>query len=356
MPEQRMPEPRTPEQWGGPWQHGSRRPAPGFGRRMFAAFVTMMSLMVAVPALVGVYVGSRLPSGGPALAVGIALVTVLVLLAIAARVFARSIRAARELVDATGRLAEGDYATRVSGNGPRSMTAVMSSFNRMADRLESEDMRRRTLLADLGHELRTPLTVLQGRVEALIDGVHPVDEEHLTSLLADIATMERLLDDLRTLSLSQAGALSLHPEPTDLDAMAADLAHAYRSVDPGISVEVDGAIGTLVVDPVRIREVLTNLLNNAVTALTSGGGAIRLALRRGVDGAVIEVVDDGPGIPASELGHVFDRFHTGDTRIGSGIGLALSRELVEAHGGTITLESTEGAGTSVTIALPIAEP
>jgi two-component system sensor histidine kinase BaeS len=313
----------------------------------------MVSLMVAVPALVGVYVGSRLPTGGPAIAVGIALVMVAVLLAIAARVFARSIRAARELVDATAHLAEGDYSTRVSGNGPRSMGAVMSSFNRMAERLESEDVRRRTLLADLGHELRTPLTVLQGRVEALIDGVHPADQDHLTSLLADIETMERLLDDLRTLSLSQAGALSLHPEPTDLDAMAADLAHAYRSVDPGISVAVDGTIGTLTLDPVRIREVLTNVLNNAVTALSSSGGEIRLLLRRDKAEAVVDVIDDGPGIPASELGNVFDRFHTGDSRIGSGIGLALSRELVEAHGGSIAIESTEGVGTSVRILLPV---
>jgi signal transduction histidine kinase len=339
------------EHWGGPWRHGpSSRPPPGFGRRFVAAFLTMVLLMVAVPALVGVYVGSRFPTGGPAIAVGIALITVVALLALTLRVFARSFRAARELVDATGRLAEGDYAARVSATGPRTLAAVITSFNRMAERLESEDARRRALLADLGHELRTPLTVLQGRVEALIDGVHPPDEKHLVSLLADVETMERLLEDLRTLSLSQAGALSLHPEPTDIDAMATDLAHAYRSAE--IDVRVEGSVGRMVeVDPIRIREVFINLLNNASTAL-SAGGCIRLVLSEADGQAVFEVIDDGRGIPASELGEVFERYRTGDTRLGSGIGLALSRELVEAHRGTINIDSVEGEGTTVSVSLP----
>lgn len=307
--------------------------------------------MVGVPALVGVYVGSRFPQGGPAVALVIAVVTVIALLALAARVFGRTILSARQLVDATGRLAEGDYAARVTSDAPRSLAAVVSSFNRMADRLESEDTRRRALLADLGHELRTPLTVLQGRVEALIDGVHPSDQRHLEALLSDIYTMERLLEDLRTLSLSQAGALSLHPEPSDLDAIAADLAHAYRT--PDLDVRIEGSIGEpIVVDPVRITEVLTNLLNNAVAAL-SDAGLIRLQLSREDDEAVVKVIDDGPGIPASELGGVFERYRTGDTRLGSGIGLALSRELVEAHGGSIAIDSVEGGGTTVTVRLPM---
>lgn len=314
----------------------------------------MASLMVGVPALVGVYVGSRFPQGGPVVAVVIAIVTVFALLAITARVFGRTIFSARQLVDATGRLADGDYSARVTADAPRSLAAVVSAFNRMAERLESEDARRRALLADLGHELRTPLTVLQGRVEALIDGVHPRDEDHLGALLGDIVVMERLLEDLRTLSLSQAGALSLHPEPTDLDAVAADLAHAYRTAE--IEVRTEGVIGTpVVVDPIRVREVLTNLLNNAVTALSSGG-RIRVVLSRADDQAVVSIIDDGPGIPASELGGVFDRYRTGDSRHGSGIGLALSRELVEAHGGRIDIQSVEGRGTTVRVALPIGPP
>lgn len=311
----------------------------------------MATVMVGVPALVGVYVGSRFPEGGPAVAVAIALVTVVALLAVTARVFGRTIFSARQLVDATGRLAEGDYSARVTGQAPRSLSAVVSAFNRMAERLESEDIRRRALLADLGHELRTPLTVLQGRVEALLDGVHPIDEPHLEALLGDILMMERLLEDLRTLSLSQAGALSLHPEPTDLDAMAADLAHAYRTGD--IDVHIEGSIGqTVQVDPIRIKEVMTNLLNNAVAALADSG-RIRLVLSRSDGHARVSVVDDGPGIPASELGAVFERYRTGDTLHGSGIGLALSRELVEAHGGSIAIESEEGNGTRVVVLLPI---
>ncbi len=342
-----------------PWRHHQRfgppsRPPPGFGRRFFVAFAVIATLMVGVPALVGVYVGSRFPQGGPAVAVGIALATVIALLAIAARVFGRTIFSARQLVDATGRLAEGDYSARVTASPPRSLSAVVSSFNRMAERLESEDARRRALLADLGHELRTPLTVLQGRVEALIDGVHPSDEAHLQALLGDILMMERLLEDLRTLSLSQAGALSLHPEPTDLDLMAGDLAHAYRTSH--IDVRTEGTIGVpVVVDPVRVREVLTNLLNNAVAAL-SNGGKVRLVLSLDGQLAELSVIDNGPGIPASELGGVFERYRTGDTRQGSGIGLSLSRELVEAHGGSIAIESAEGQGTVVTVRFPTAGP
>lgn len=314
-------------------------------------FALVATVMVGVPAVVGVYVGSRFPRGGPVVAVVIALVTVVALLAIAARVFGRTIFSARQLVDATGRLAEGDYSARVTANAPRSLSAVVASFNQMAERLESEDARRRTLLADLGHELRTPLTVLQGRVEALIDGVHPTDESHLAALLGDIQTMERLLEDLRTLSLSQAGALSLHLEPTDLDVMAADLAHAYRTVE--IDVRTEGSIGrTVMVDPIRIREVLTNLLNNAIAAL-SGEGSIRLRMSVDDRNAGVSVADDGPGIPASELGAVFERYRTSDTSRGSGIGLALSRELVEAHGGSITIESVEGQGTTVLVLLPL---
>lgn len=342
-----------------PWQHHRRfgpgsRPPPGFGRRFFVVFLVIASLMVGVPALVGVYVGSRFPEGGPAVAVVIAVVTVIALLAIAARVFGRTIFSARQLVDATGRLAEGDYSARVTADAPRSLAAVVSAFNRMAERLESEDSRRRALLADLGHELRTPLTVLQGRVEALIDGVHPRDEAHLSALLGDILMMERLLEDLRTLSLSQAGALSLHREPTDLDAIADDLAHAYRTA--AVDVRTEGSIGgNIDVDPVRIREVLTNLLNNSVKAL-AGGGLIRVVLSRQDDRAVVSVIDDGPGIPASDVGSVFDRYRTGDTAHGSGIGLALSRELVEAHGGSIDIESVEGRGTTVRVGLPVVAP
>ena len=345
-----MPEPWRRHQRFGP----SSRPPPGFGRRFFVAFAVMATLMVGVPALVGVYVGSRFPQGGPVVAVVIALVTVIALLAIAARVFGRTIFSGRQLVDATGRLAEGDYSARVTAEAPRSLAAVVSSFNRMAERLESEDARRWALLVDLGHELRTPLTVLQGRVEALIDGVHPRDEAHLEALLGDIVMMERLLEDLRTLSLSQAGALSLHPEPTDLDGLAADLAHAYRTAD--IDVRTQGSICESVsVDPIRIREVLTNLLNNAIAAL-SDGGQIRLVLSREDGQAVVSVIDDGPGIPASELGGVFDRYRTGDTRQGSGIGLALSRELVQAHGGSIDIDSVEGDGTIVSVRLPMVGP
>ena len=339
--------------WGGRpnFEHGG--PPWRAPRRFFAAVVFFLATMVAVPTAIGVYLGSRAPGGRPFFAIGVSLLVVALLGALFARVFGTTLRSTRQLVSATGRLADGDYSARVTGGARGSLSALIRSFNSMAERLESEDERRRQLLADLGHELRTPLTVLQARVEAMVDGIHPRDQPHIGALLTDIKTMERLLEDLRTLSLSQAGVLGLHREATDLDAMSLDLAETYRSDVSSIEVSVIGSIGTAVeVDPVRIRQVLTNLLNNAVAAC-DGNGTIEMRLSKSPTQLIVEIADDGQGIPASDLDHVFDRFHTGDTGTGSGIGLTLSRELVRAHGGDISIQSVERAGTTVRVELPI---
>lgn len=340
--------------WNGPPKFGHDGSAGRMPRRFFVAGAIFLATMITVPTAIGVYFGSRAPGGRPIFAIAVALLVVGLLVAIVTRVFGGTFRSTRHLIAATGQLAEGDYSARVAGRASGSLSSLISSFNSMAERLESEDERRRQLLADLGHELRTPLAVLQARVEAMMDGVHPMDHDHTAALLIDIKTMERLLEDLRTLSLSQAGALGLHREPTDLDAMMIDLAGAYGADDPTIGVTVDGLVGESVdVDPVRIRQVFTNVLNNAVVG---GGRAIQIRLTRSDQRVIVQIVDDGSGIPASDLEDVFDRFHTGDTGTGSGIGLTLSRELVRAHGGEISIESLEKVGTTVTIELPVENP
>lgn len=350
------------EHWPG-HGHGPWSGPPGFSkgkaprripRRFFLAGSIFFLALIGLPTAIGMYLGSRTPGQSPRVAIVVAVVVMAALLVGSARVFGGTFRSTRQLITATGRLADGDYSTRVTLDSPRSLAALIRSFNAMAERLESEDVRRRRLLADIGHELRTPLTVLQARVEAMIDGVHLVDENRLSVLLTDIATMDRLLEDLRTLSLSQAGALQLHVEPTDLDAITNDLAAAYRT--PFFRVDVVGATGMATeVDPVRIRQVLTNLLNNAVAGCGERG---RIEIRLGLsdDQVSIEIVDDGRGIASADLDHVFDRFHTGDTASGSGIGLTLARELVQAHGGSISIESVESEGTAVTVMLPTDGP
>jgi two-component system OmpR family sensor kinase/two-component system sensor histidine kinase BaeS len=261
----------------------------------------------------------------------------------------------RSLIDAAGRLADGDYSVRVSPTGSASSRQVVRSFNEMARRLESADEQRRQLLADLGHELRTPLTVVRGEIEAIVDGVHPADPEHLEQLLDEVAIMERLLGDLRTLSMAEAGALALHPEPTDLASLVADAVESHRRAADAqaVTVAIDASdMGEVVVDPVRIREVVSNVVVNSLRAMPDGG-ALSVKVRAESGQAVIRFRDTGMGIPPEDLERVFERFTKGSTSAGSGLGLTISRDLVEAHGGLITISSDVGAGTTVEVRLPL---
>jgi two-component system sensor histidine kinase BaeS len=275
------------------------------------------------------------------------------LIVLAGRSFMRSWRPVRRLMTAAGSLADGDYTARVEPTGSGSMRAAMNSFNAMAGQLETADEQRRRLLADLGHEMRTPLTVVRGEIEAMLDGVHEIDEEHLGLLLNEVGVMERLLEDLRTLSLLDAGQLPLHLEPTDLGALVEDVADGYRrrAAEAGVRVAVESTgSAELLLDPVRIREVLTNLVDNALRAMPDGG-RLRFEVAAADNGASVEVTDTGTGITQDDLDNVFDRFHKGSTSRGSGLGLTISRDLVEAHGGTIAMTSAPGAGTTVRIEL-----
>ncbi|MBT8197677.1 MAG: HAMP domain-containing histidine kinase [Acidimicrobiia bacterium] len=264
-----------------------------------------------------------------------------------------SIRSVRDLIGAAGSLADGDYSVRVAGTRGSTGT-VVASFNQMAERLESAREQRRQLLADLGHELRTPLTVVRGEVEAMLDGVHEPDPEHLGLLLDEVRVMERLLEDLKTLSLAEAGPLALHPEPTDLGDLAGDVADAHRRIADAHGVVVDvqaPPMPGMLIDPVRIREVIANLVVNALNAMPDGG-SLRLRVEDQGSSALITVSDTGVGLTDDEVEWVFDRFHKGSTSKGTGLGLTISRDLVEAHGGIISMDSEPGAGTTVSVALP----
>jgi signal transduction histidine kinase len=266
----------------------------------------------------------------------------------------RNFLPARDLIRAAGDLAEGDYTARAASPSSPAMAAAVDSFNQMASRLENADLQRRELLADLGHELRTPLTVIRGGIEAMLDGVHRPDTEHLDLLLGEVGVMERLLEDLRTLSLAEAGSVVLHREPTDLNDVIGDVAEAHRrsADDAGVVVviELDREVGEVDVDPVRIREVVSNLVVNALDAMPDGG-ALTLRTQAVSKGVAIEVEDTGVGIHEDDLDSVFDRFHKGEASSGTGLGLTISRDLIEAHGGKIAMRSEPGAGTTVRVEL-----
>jgi signal transduction histidine kinase len=267
-----------------------------------------------------------------------------------------------DLVDQAARVEAGDYAARVEldGPAPAPVRNLTRGFNTMAARLEADEAQRRTLLADVTHELRTPLAVVQGNVEAILDGIHPADEVHLGAILEETRVLGRLVEDLRTLALSEAGSLSLHRETTDLEVLCGDVAAAFGgpAEAAGVSIEatVEGEVPLVDVDPVRIREVLGNLVGNALRHTPAGGRITILARSTSGDlGREVELVvrDTGSGIDPDLLPHVFDRFARGAGSTGTGLGLSIARGLVELHGGTIEAASPPGGGTEMRIRLPI---
>jgi signal transduction histidine kinase len=222
------------------------------------------------------------------------------------------------------------------------------SIRRMSRAFGQQDRLRRQLMADVAHELRTPLAILQGRIEGLLDGVYPRDDERLGELLEETQHLSRLVEDLRTIANAEAGALDLRREPVDLAEVIRDVAASF---DAPIAVEVPDGMPILELDPLRIREVLLNLLSNAVRHSTAGE-TIAIVANVHPNEVVIRVTDRGSGIPAEELPRIFERFHKGRDSRGSGLGLAIARDLVQAHGGTIGVTSELGKGTTVTVSLP----
>jgi two-component system sensor histidine kinase BaeS len=323
-------------------------------QRGFGCLAGLVFIIVAASILVAV--GSLLANLGPVPAV-IAIAGGVGIMYTIGRGLRGAARSLDRIVEATGRVEEGDYSVRIGT--PESdipaIHALAAGFDTMAARLEADEDQRRTLLADVSHELRTPLTVITGNLEAIIDGVYPADPAHLTPILDETRVLERLIDDLRTVALSEAGTLPLHPEPTDPDVLVGEVVRAFRSAAEGARVAlvtaVDGDLPILDIDPVRIREVLTNLVANALRH-TPAGGTIAIGGSAEPADVVLTVADTGPGIDPALLPHVFDRFVKGEASRGSGLGLAIARGLVEAHGGTIAVASPAGGGTTFRVRLP----
>jgi two-component system sensor histidine kinase BaeS len=289
-------------------------------------------------------------------------VLAIVLLLILARVVGGVVRATRlamtpmgDLIEAAARIEAGELGTTVSERGPREVRTLARAFNAMSGRLAESDAERRALLADVSHELRTPLTVIQGNVEGMLDGLYPADRAHLERVLAETHQMERLIDDLRTLSLADAGALVLHRESTDLGGLAAEVVAGFapqaEAAGVVLTVEEPSEAGELEVDPLRIRQVVGNLVSNALRHTPSGGRVTVRVARDGSD-ATLTVADSGEGMDADAAAHAFDRFWRSADSTGAGLGLAIVRDLVTAHGGSVELHSVPGEGTRVVCRLP----
>ena len=275
------------------------------------------------------------------------LVSVFVALAFSVRRFASPLGA---VMDAADRVAGGDYSVRVPETGAPPIRALANAFNAMTERLQGADRVRRDLMADVAHELRTPLTVLQGRIEGLIDGVYPRDEGQLAQLLEETQVLSRLVEDLRTLALSDAGALPLQKDPVDIVDLARDVARSFEGRGAAVEVRATGAVHAEL-DAVRIREVFTNLIANAIRH-TPADGRITISVNQAADRVAVTIKDTGAGVPPEVVPRLFDRFYKGAGSRGSGLGLAIARGIVTAHGGDISAASAPGEGMTIHFTLP----
>jgi signal transduction histidine kinase len=264
------------------------------------------------------------------------------------------------MIEATERVAGGDYSVRLAERGPQEAKSLAGAFNSMVARLETNEIQRRNLLADVSHELRTPLTVIQGNLEGMIDGVYPADEQHLGSLLDESQMLSRLIEDLRILSLSESGTLQLRKEPTNLFLLINETLSVFKvqADAKNIKLDVSGSPGLplLDLDPERIRQVIYNLIANAMR-YTPDGEVVSVRMEFIPDGksgqVLVTITDSGPGIPADDLPHIFDRFYKTRDSGGMGLGLSIAKNLIEAHGGVIKAESEPGKGLTIHFSLPV---
>jgi signal transduction histidine kinase len=260
------------------------------------------------------------------------------------------------VMEAADRVATGDFSGRVPECGPRSVRSLARAFNTMTMRLQEQDRQRKQLMADIAHELRTPLTVMQGRLEGILDGVYPRNDEQLGSVIEETRVLARLVEDLRTIALSESGGLTLQKEPTDLGALLAEASNSFAAQATSqrvtLSVEVPQDLPIVDLDPVRVREVVSNLLSNALRH-TPPGGTIAVAAAVAGESVRVWVTDTGSGIDAVNLARIFDRFYKGEGSKGSGLGLAIAKSLVQAHGGRIEAASEPGKGTRIEFTLRV---
>ena len=273
-----------------------------------------------------------------------------VLSVVASGVLTRSLK---RLATAAAAVGKGDLAARVPVRGGDEIAQLTADFNRMAEALEIQEGLRKKLITNLAHELRTPLSAMRGELEGMIDGVLPMDQAQLGSLHEEVGRLQRMLEGIEDLAQAQASALSLKKEQVILKSFLENIMGrlAIPAQDKGVLLRMECAEGlTAHADPERLSQVVLNLLTNALKATERGGTITVRALPHGT-GTILQVADTGQGIDPQALPFIFERFFRGSAS-GLGLGLAIVKELVEAHDGTITVESTPGTGSVFTVTLP----
>ena len=339
------------------------------GRRMFLRFLMSFGFIVLfVVGGMGVlaWLLTRIVGGGGSTTIYVWLAGVVTLLFLpsfaifmAIRTFRRLLLPLTELMRAADQVAGGDFSVRMGNQHVGDFGALSKSFNHMVTELELADLRRRNMTADVAHELRTPLHIIQGNLEGILDGVYDPTQEHINLTLDETRLLGRLIEDLRILSLAEAGELPLDRQRVDLAELLGDVETSFSGLaaEQQIELHISTPEGLFVsADYLRLTQVVSNLLANALRH-TAAQGRISLSanLEETTGGVLIVVEDNGEGISADDLPFIFDRFWRGDKsrpHSGStGLGLAISHQLIRAHGGELTVESEVGHGSRFQIAL-----
>ncbi|MGC9397442.1 MAG: ATP-binding protein [Anaerolineae bacterium] len=267
----------------------------------------------------------------------------------------------RRLTRAAQAVADGDLDARAPVKGRDEIGELAQTFNSMAASLQRAEQARRAQTADIAHELRNPLSVLQGTLEALADGVYDPTPDNIEPALDQVRTLNRLVGDLRTLALADAGELRLECQPVDVVALLEHAVEAYREsfAEREMRLAYTPAMQPLTVyaDYERLTQVVGNILSNAVRYASAAGGTVQITARIAQAGVEVAIADNGPGVPDADLPHIFERFWRGDPSRsratgGSGLGLAIARHIILAHSGRIWAEPTPGGGLTVAFWLP----
>ncbi len=274
----------------------------------------------------------------------------------------RMLGSVRHLTVAARRLGTGDLSQRVPAAGSDEVAVLGKTFNSMADTLQKAEKQRQKLMADLAHELGTPLSNIQGYVEAMKDGVMPNTDGALETIRQQVVHLTHLVEDVKFLAMVDAGAIRLNKESDSLGDVLRRAVSAFQAKAAAksivLSMDMLVSVPPVTMDRVRIGQVITNLLENAIRHTNPGG---KIHVSAGTPSsrlASVSVTDTGEGIPPEAVPYIFDRFYRADSSRnrstgGAGLGLTIVKKLVEAHGGTITVESKVGVGTTMTFTLPI---
>lgn len=293
------------------------------------------------------------------IAVAVALVFAIVLGLVSSVIISRPMR---RLAFSARKIAGGDLTQRVKHDSNDEVGDVADAFNSMAEQLEKKEKIRKQLLADVAHELRNPLSIIQGNLEAWLDGVIKPGSEQIASVYDETVLLNRLITDLRDLSLAETGQLKLNIEKADMQEIISNeiIGFQARCQEKNILLtsEIAGELPSAAIDRDRIRQVLHNLLENAIRYTKTDGSIKVSAAKNGTNKIEISIADSGSGIDKDDLPFIFEHFYKADKARqrgygGAGIGLALVKKFVELHGGSVRVDSTTGKGSTFYFTVPV---